>query len=89
MKTWIKDILKFLLGMYSDRNSFLSKKRVESGFAFFFALGYTCCYVYFQRNEMSIYEFGYVLTTWLFIAGYTVNQIQKEKLQVPSEQPKV
>jgi hypothetical protein len=72
-------LIKELVMMYSNSDSLLSKKRIESGVAFIFALAMTIFYLYKKINTMDIWDFGYVLTTWLFIAGYTVNQLQKEK----------
>ena len=83
----VKFYVKELIAMYSAGETFFSKKRIESGIAFLFALVYTCLYV--ALNDLNIYEFAYVLTTWLFIAGYTVNMIQKEKAAPPSDAPKV
>lgn len=79
---------KQLIAMWSDKDSFFGKKRVESGLAFMFALAYTCFYVYYRRHDFSIFEFSYVLTTWLLIAGYTVNMIQKEKIKDAGGQDK-
>lgn len=80
--TWY---LKELIAMYSAGETFFSKKRIESGIAFLFALIVTIYYVYQKIDIMDIWQFGYIMTTWLFIAGYTVNQIQKEKASTPDE----
>lgn len=68
-----------LLKMYSGDPSFFSKKRIESGIAFSFAFWMTAYYLMKNIIGMDIWSFGYVLSVWLFIAGYTVSQIQSEK----------
>jgi len=67
------------LKMYSGEPSFFSKKRVESGFAFWFAFWMTTFYLKMKISGMDIWAFGYILGVWLFIAGYVVKQIQAEK----------
>jgi hypothetical protein len=75
----LKFYVKEFIGIYSVNETFFSKKRIESGIAFLFALGVTMYYVYKKIDTLDIFSFGYIMTTWLFIAGYVVNQIQKEK----------
>ena len=75
--------IKELIKIYAVEDSFFSKKRIESGIAFAFALGATIYYVSKKIDTMDMWSFGYVMTTWLFIAGYTVNQIQNEKTPAP------
>lgn len=77
--TNLRFVIKELIKMYSAETSFFNKKRIESGIAFIFALCMTCYYLYKQADTMDIWAFGYILATWLLIAGYTVTQIQKEK----------
>lgn len=68
-----------ILKMYSGKPSFLSKKRIESGFAFWFAFWMTTFYLKMKIETMDIWAFGYILGVWLFIAGYVVKQIESEK----------
>jgi hypothetical protein len=75
----LKWIVWEFIKMYSGEKSWLSKKRVESGIAFSFAFWMTAYYLRRNIDGMDIWSFGYVLTVWLFIAGYTVSQIQSEK----------
>lgn len=70
---------KEVLNMYSGADSHFSKKRIESGAAFIFAFWMTIFYLKNRISDMDIWSFGYVLTVWLFIAGYTVQQIEREK----------
>lgn len=85
--TNIRFVLKELVNMYSSKDSYFSKKRIESGAAFIFALVMTSFFIYKKIDTMDIWTFGYILTTWLFIAGYTVNQIQSEKKPPSNPQP--
>jgi hypothetical protein len=71
--------IKELIKLYSGEPSYFSKKRIESGVAFSFAFWMTVYYLRRNIDGMDIWSFGYVLTVWLFIAGYTVQQIQREK----------
>lgn len=70
---------KEVINMYSGNDSHFSKKRIESGIAFLFSFWMTIFYLKNRIADMDIWAFGYVLTAWLFIAGYTVKQIEKEK----------
>jgi len=78
-KNKIKWVSWELLKMFSGEPSFFSKKRVDSGIAFFFAFWMTIFYLKNRIDDMDIWSFGYVLTVWLFIAGYTLDKIQREK----------
>lgn len=71
--------VKELVKLYSGEPSYFSKKRIESGIAFTFAFWMTTFYIKMKIDTMDIWAFGYILTVWLFIAGYTVSQIQSEK----------
>lgn len=72
-------LVKELAKLYSGEPSYFSKKRIESGIAFSFAFWMTAYYLRRNIDGMDIWSFGYVLTVWLFIAGYTVNKIEAEK----------
>jgi hypothetical protein len=77
-----------LIRMYSGEPSFFSKKRIDSGIAFIFALWMTIFYLNKRIDTMDIWSFGYVLTAWLFIAGYTIQHIQSEKkMNIPGAAP--
>jgi len=73
-------LVKELVKMYSDEKSYFSKKRIEGGIAFLFAFWMTIFYLKQNIVGMDIWAFGYVLTSWLFISGYVVKQIQSEKV---------
>jgi hypothetical protein len=74
---WIpKELLKVL----SDEASFFSKKRLESAFAFFMG-EYQCTdYYLIHRFTMTPFEFCALVAVQFGVAGYTVNLIQKQKL---------
>lgn len=77
--TNIKWFFVELRDIYANRDSYFSKKRIESGAAFAFCLIISACFVWIRRNSMTTAEFVWILSIWLFIAGYTVKEIQKEK----------
>lgn len=79
--------IKEYINIYSEKESLFGKKRVESGEAFKFAMIMTMIYFYKKVDTMDIWDFGYILGVWLFVAGYTINQIQKEKKSNLSDKP--
>ena len=75
----IKWFIKELVAMYSDKESYFSKKRFESSVAFISALSIILYHVYQFRATISNSEILADAALLFTIAGYTVNQIQKEK----------
>jgi len=75
LRWFVKEMVK----LYSGEPSYFSKKRVDSGIAYAFAFWMTVFYLKNRISDMDIWSFGYVLTAWLFIAGYNISQIQSEK----------
>lgn len=73
-------LIREFVRMYSAEPSFFSKKRIEGGIAFIFAFQMTAIYLQKKIDTMDVLAFGYILTTWLVIAGYTVNKIQQDKV---------
>lgn len=67
------------MNLYSDKPSYFSKKRVESGIAFIIAQVGMIAYLVAKIKDMDIYEFLMWAGVEFLIAGYTINQIQKEK----------
>lgn len=65
--------------MYSSERSFFSKKRFESGVAFFISQFGMIFFLIKKIDSMDMYEMGIWSSLEFLIAGYTVNQIQKEK----------
>lgn len=77
--TKIKWFITEIGKLYSSKNSFFSKKRIESGLAFIIA---QFGMIYFLIKKMDILTIN-DLTVWagieFVVAGYTVAQIQSEK----------
>jgi hypothetical protein len=77
--TKIKWFITEIGKLYSSKNSFFSKKRIESGLAFVIA---QFGMIYFLIKKMDILTIN-DLTVWagieFVVAGYTVAQIQSEK----------
>lgn len=72
--------------MYSNKKSFFSKKRIESSSAFIAALSIIVGHIIYTRNTITNSEVLADATLLFAIAGYTVNQIQKEKKDSPDNQ---
>jgi len=75
----IKWFFQELIYLWSDKPSFFSKKRVESSIAFVIAQVGMVTYLVTRMETMDIYEFLMWAGAEFLIAGYTINQIQKEK----------
>ena len=75
----IKWFLSEILKMYSAQPSYFSKKRVESGIAF--AIGQWGMIFFLVKSYATITmsEVALWATIEFAIAGYIINQIQKEK----------
>jgi len=84
--------VKELIKMYSaNEKSYFGKKRIESGIAFVVAEHGAIFWLAKKYDVMTTMDFCAWLTIQLFIAGWYVNQIQKEKVEVGKpleEQPK-
>lgn len=75
----IKWFVTEVMNMYSSKPSFFSKKRVESGIAFFIAQWGMIYWLSSKIDVMSTSDFAMWAGIELAAAGYMVNQIQKEK----------
>lgn len=79
--TNIKWVVTELVKLYSNQPSFFSKKRIESGVAFIIA---QWGMIYFLVEKITTMESS-DLAIWagieFCIAGYMINQIQKEKVK--------
>jgi hypothetical protein len=84
----IKWLIKEFMAMYSNHDSYFSKKRFESSMAFLSALGLILAHAHYSRATITNSEILADATLLFVIAGYTVNQIQKEKKDVaPTDAP--
>lgn len=75
----IKWFFTELMNMYSSKPSFFSKKRIESGIAFFIAQWGMVYWLSSKFDVMNTSDFVMWAGIQLAAAGYMVNQIQKEK----------
>lgn len=75
-----------LVKMYSaEEKSYFSKKRIESGIAFIIAEHGALFWLAKKYDVMNTSDFGIWITIQLFIAGWYVGQIQKEKVATKPE----
>jgi hypothetical protein len=86
VRNWFKNVscnvrwfITEIMNMYSSEKSFFSKKRVESGVAFLIAQFGMVFFLIKKIDTMDIYTLSIWAAMEFLIAGYTVNQIQKEK----------
>jgi len=75
----IKWFFSEILKMYSAEKSFFSKKRVESGVAFFIGEWGLIYFLIKSYATITMSEVALWATIQFAIAGYIINQIQKEK----------
>jgi hypothetical protein len=76
-----KWFFKELVLIYSNKPSFLSKKRIESGISFLIAQIGMVFFLAVKYDSLSMGEFILWASAEFAVAGYIVNQIQKEKGQ--------
>ena len=88
VKNKIKWFITEIMNMYSAHDSHFSKKRVESGVAFLIAQFGMVFFLIKKIDTMDVYELSIWAGMEFLIAGYTVNQIQKEKKPPIKEEPK-
>lgn len=86
-KAWaaIKWFFTEVMNIYSDSPSFFSKKRIESGIAFFIAQWGMVYWLLTKFETMNTSDFAMWAGIELAAAGYMVSQIQKEKKEDPQE----
>ena len=75
----LKWLIKEFVAIYSNKDSYLSKKRIESSVAFLSATWLILWHAYYTRAKITNSEILADAALLFVIAGYTVNQIQKEK----------
>ena len=82
----IKWVITEIGKLYSNKDSFFSKKRIESGIAFIILQWGMITYFVNKHDGMDVYD----LIMWAgvegVICGYTINQIQKEKKLISESQ---
>jgi hypothetical protein len=82
----IKWFFTEVMNMYSNNPSFFSKKRVESGIAFFISQWGMVYWLLKRFDVMTTSDFAMWAGIELAAAGYILNQIQKEKMLDQSEE---
>jgi hypothetical protein len=75
----IKWFFKELLLIYSNKPSFFSKKRIESGLSFLIAQVGMVFFLAAKYDSISMGEFILWAGAEFAVAGYIINKIQKEK----------
>lgn len=75
----IKWLVKEFIAMYSNTNSYFSKKRFESSIAFLSATWLILWHAYSSRATITNSEILADALLLFGVAGYTLNHIQKEK----------
>ena len=77
--TNLRWLIKEFIKIYSGEKSYFSKKRVESGVAFIIGQIGMIFFLFKKYESLSMSDFIMWATLEFAIAGYLVNQIQKEK----------
>lgn len=77
--TNIKFLIKELVKLYSDTPSYFSKKRVESGIAFIVGQWGMIYFLTQNIDKLTTSDIALWAGVEFAIAGYIINQIQKEK----------
>lgn len=81
----IKWFIGELIKIYSPKPSYFSKKRFESSIGFIIAQWGMILYLYNNLEVLSMSDFLLWASAEFVIAGYYVNQIQKEKKDLNDE----
>jgi hypothetical protein len=82
----MKWMLKELLNVYSSKNSYFSKKRIESGLAFIIAQWGMIFFLLEKHTTLSMGEFLLWAAAEFAVSGYIINKIQQEKKTENSEE---
>jgi hypothetical protein len=77
--TNIKWLIKELINLYSNTSSYFSKKRIESGIAFLVGQWGMIYFLVINIDKLTTSDIALWAGVEFAIAGYIVNQIQKEK----------
>jgi len=83
--TNIKWFIKEIGNLYTGKDSYFSKKRVESGIAFVIGQWGMIYFIIQNISTMSTSDVVLWAGVEFAISGYMLNQIQKEKLTNNSE----
>jgi hypothetical protein len=83
-----KWLIKELVHIYTNKSSFFSKKRIESSIAFIIGQVGMLWFLYEHIPQLTISDIVLWSGVEFAMAGYIVNQIQKEKKTETVEEPK-
>ena len=75
-------LIKELVNMYSHKESFFSKKRIESGIAFV-VLQYGMIFYLMKHLDMDMGSMSMWAGIEAVICGYALNKIEKSKVEDP------
>jgi len=75
----LKFLMKELVKLYSNEPSYFSKKRVESGIAFIVGQWGMIYFLVQNIDKLTTSDIALWAGVEFAIAGYIINQIQKEK----------
>jgi len=75
----VKFLIKELVKLYSNEPSYFSKKRVESGIAFIVGQWGMIYFLVQNIDKLTTSDIALWAGVEFAIAGYIINQIQKEK----------
>jgi len=75
----IKWGIKELINVYSSKDSYFSKKRLESGAAFLIAQWGMIFFLLEKHSTLTMGEFLLWAAAEFAVSGYIINKIQKEK----------
>lgn len=78
----IKWGIKELINVYSSKDSYFSKKRLESGVAFLIAQWGMIFFLLEKHSTLTMGEFLLWAAAEFAVSGYIINKIQKEKENV-------
>ncbi len=81
----IKWGIKELIKIYSAKDSFFSKKRIESGVAFLIAQWGMIFFLLEKHSTLTMGEFLLWAAAEFAVSGYIINKIQKEKKPTEGE----
>ena len=77
--TNMKWFMREIMNLYSDKPSYFSKKRIESGIAFAIAQWGMIFFLIKKIEKMDSVDLSMWAGIEFLVAGYVISQIQKEK----------
>lgn len=83
----IKWGIKELINIYSSKDSYFSKKRIESGLAFIIAQWGMIFFLLEKHSTLTMGEFLLWAAAEFAVSGYIINKIQNEKKTESTETP--